>query len=116
MLVKKGIEKFEGVDPALVKIITQAAEKSPDKIQITEGLRTLARQIELKEAGKSKTLKSKHITGKAVDVMINEDFQNFNLYTRFATIVKREALENGVTVIWGGDWPKFRDGVHFELV
>jgi peptidoglycan L-alanyl-D-glutamate endopeptidase CwlK len=32
-----------------------------------------------------------------------------------ADAFKRAANELGVPIVWGGDWPKFRDGPHIEL-
>ncbi|WP_406851814.1 M15 family metallopeptidase [Brevundimonas sp. BH3] len=37
------------------------------------------------------------------------------LYPKIAAAFKQAAKEEGVTLIWGGDWPRLRDGPHFEL-
>jgi peptidoglycan L-alanyl-D-glutamate endopeptidase CwlK len=29
--------------------------------------------------------------------------------------MKAAAAEEGVALVWGGDWKTFRDGPHFEL-
>lgn len=37
------------------------------------------------------------------------------LYDALAQVMKRAAAEEEVAITWGGDWPRFRDGPHFEL-
>lgn len=37
------------------------------------------------------------------------------LYPKIAAGFKQAAKEEGVALIWGGDWPRLRDGPHFEL-
>jgi len=81
-------------------------------ISLIEGIRSLDRQKELKKLGSTKTLKSKHLTGEAID--------NF-IYV--AGIVKGIAYIMGIPIRWGGDWNEnhdlsdnnFDDLVHFEL-
>ena len=85
---------------------------------ITEGLRTPARQAELVKAGASRTSNSRHITGHAVDVAALVEGQvrwDWPLYGRIAAAFRQAAKELRVPLTWGGDWPKLRDGPHFEL-
>ena len=37
------------------------------------------------------------------------------LYPPIAEAFKASARDLGVPLIWGGDWPRLRDGPHFEL-
>ena len=37
------------------------------------------------------------------------------LYPRIAEAIKVTAVRRGVPIVWGGDWPRLRDGPHFEL-
>lgn len=86
---------------------------------ITEVLRTQKRQIELLAAGASRTLNSKHLIGKAADAAIyvgNEVRWDWPLYVQFAKVVKRVAEKQKLPLAWGGDWKKFKDGPHFELL
>lgn len=109
---------LQGVHPDLVDVVEAAIELTPVDFMITEGLRTAARQAELVRAGASRTLNSRHLTGHAVDVAAWVDGQvrwDWPLYPRIAGAFKAAAKGRGVRLIWGGDWPRLRDGPHFEL-
>jgi peptidoglycan LD-endopeptidase CwlK len=85
---------------------------------VTEGLRTPARQRELMAAGATRTLNSRHLTGHAVDLMATvagKGRWDWPLYERLATAMKAAAQDEGVPIVWGGDWRTFKDGPHFEL-
>lgn len=116
MLSSRDMQRLAGVHPDLVRVISRA-RASADFI-VTEGLRTEARQRQLVAAGASQTMHSRHLTGHAVDVAALVDGAvrwDWPLYDRLALVLKRAAVEEEVAIIWGGDWPKFRDGPHFEL-
>jgi peptidoglycan L-alanyl-D-glutamate endopeptidase CwlK len=97
-------------------------------LTIIEGKRSLERQKQLFNEGASKTMKSKHLTGHAVDVGIYKnggiDWNDKNAYYVLAGIVTAISDEIGVKVRWGGNWDKdrdfddqsFNDLVHWELV
>lgn len=85
--------------------------------QITDGIRTRAEQEKLLAEGKSKTMKSRHLTGHAVDVVAIQGGKvswDWGLYETIADAWKRASAETGIPVEWGGDW-KFRDGPHYQL-
>lgn len=110
--------RLNGVHPALVAVVEAALARSAVDFMITEGLRTPARQAGLVKAGASRTLKSRHLTGHAVDVAALVDGQvrwDWPLYGRIAQAFKSAALELNTSIIWGGDWKSLRDGPHFEL-
>lgn len=116
MLSSRDMQRLAGVHPDLVRVISRAREAA-DFI-VTEGLRTEARQRQLVAAGASQTMHSRHLTGHAVDLAALVDGAvrwDWPLYDRLALAVKRAAVEEVVAIVWGGDWPKFRDGPHFEL-
>lgn len=116
MLSSRDMQRLAGVHPDLVRVISRAREAA-DFI-VTEGLRTEARQRQLVAAGASQTMHSRHLTGHAVDLAALVDGTvrwDWPLYDRLALAVKRAAVEEEVAIVWGGDWPKFRDGPHFEL-
>jgi peptidoglycan L-alanyl-D-glutamate endopeptidase CwlK len=107
-----------GVNEDLVKVIHKAAELTDLDFVVTEGLRTEGRQLMLFNAGKSKTMSSRHITGHAVDlaVMVNGDITwGWGYYDHLAKIIKIAAKELSIPIEWGGDWKTFKDGPHFQL-
>lgn len=110
--------KLKGVHPDLVRVVELALTYSPHDFTITEGLRTVARQRELKAAGASQTMNSRHITGHAIDfaVLVGGKVRwDWPLYGQVAEAFKRAAKELNVPIIWGGDWRSLRDGPHVEL-
>ena len=114
----RSLERLSGVHPDLQRVMSEAITNSPLDFGITEGLRTQARQKELFDSGKSRTMRSRHLIGHAVDIAIfidgkaNWDFKNYQLV---ADHIKAVAKLNDVSIVWGGDWETFRDGPHFEL-
>lgn len=110
--------RLAGVHPALVAVVEEAARTSPVPFIITEGRRTPERQAALVRAGASRTLNSRHLTGHAVDVAARVEGRirwDWPLYPRIAAAFKAAAQAQGVALVWGGDWPRLRDGPHFEL-
>lgn len=110
--------RLKGVHPDLVAVIRRAAELSPLDFIVTEGVRTKERQAELLKAGASRTMNSKHLTGRAIDVavMVGKEVRwDWPLYTQLSKDVKQAAAELGVLIVWGGDWRTFKDGPHYEL-
>ena len=113
-----GQSKLEGVHPDLVKVVRKAAEMLAMDITVLEGTRTLDRQKKLLAAGASTTLKSRHLSGHAVDLgAIVEGAVRWDwpLYFKIAAAVKAAARDLGIEIEWGGDWKTFKDGPHFQL-
>lgn len=109
---------LEGVHPDLVAVAEAALALSPVDFMVTEGLRSPARQAALIKAGASRTLNSRHLTGHAIDVAAVVGGQvrwDWPLYPRIAAAFKQAAQARDVKIVWGGDWPRLRDGPHFEL-
>jgi peptidoglycan L-alanyl-D-glutamate endopeptidase CwlK len=110
--------RLDGVHPDLVRVVERAIEITPVDFTVLEGLRTLSRQKKLVAAGASRTLRSRHLTGHAVDLgawvggTVRWDWP---LYHRIAPAVKAAAAELGVPIEWGGDWRRFKDGPHWQL-
>lgn len=110
--------RLAGVHPDLVAVVERAIRITPVDFGVLEGVRSLARQKELVAAGASRTLRSRHLTGHAVDLgaWVGGTFRwDWPLYPPIARATKAAAEDLGVTVTWGGDWKRFRDGPHFEL-
>ncbi|MHB9338217.1 M15 family metallopeptidase [Fusobacterium pseudoperiodonticum] len=115
---KASLDKMNGVDSKLVNLMKEAIKDSPYDFGITEGIRTLERQKELFAQGKTKTLKSYHLVGKAVDVKVyvnGEITWDFKYYKEVADHIKEVAKKLGYVITWGGDWKKFKDGPHFQI-
>ena len=117
-LSKRSNERLIGVHPDLVRVVHRALQLSPIDFGISEGLRTMERQIQLKKVGASKTLNSRHLSGHAVDVVAyvgSEVRWDWPLYEQIAVAFRQAARELDVPITWGGDWTTLKDGPHFEL-
>lgn len=110
--------RLAGVHPDLVRVVDRAITLTPVDFRVTEGLRTRARQAELFEAGATRTMNSRHLTGHAVDLVAlvgGKVRWDWPLYARIAAAMKQAAKALKVPMVWGGDWDSFRDGPHCEL-
>ena len=111
-------QRLAGVHPDLVRVVERAA-KDGTKFRVIEGLRSMDRQAELVRAGKSQTMRSRHLTGHAVDLAALDEAGRVTwarpAYEALASQVKAAAAAEGVPVEWGGDWRSFFDGPHFQL-
>jgi peptidoglycan L-alanyl-D-glutamate endopeptidase CwlK len=80
---------------------------------VFETTRTKERQKMLVAQGKSRTMKSKHITGDAVDIVFlvngQPSWDSSCDWARLGRIGKLEGLK------WGGDFVGFFDAPHFQL-
>jgi len=117
-LSRRSKNSLRGVHPDLVAVVKRAIQITKVDFVVTEGLRTIERQRQLKAAGASRTLNSRHITGHAVDVaaLVGRDVRwDWPLYDKIAKAFKAAAAELGIAITWGGDWTTFKDGPHFEL-
>jgi len=108
-------QKLEGVHPDLVAVVKRAIQISEQDFSVGEGLRSLSRQKELVNTGKSTTMNSRHLTGHAVDLFPYPISWDWEYYYPIADAMKQAAEELGVDVEWGGDWESFKDGPHFQL-
>lgn len=145
VLGKKSLDTLVGVDPKLVLVVNRAIQLTQVDFRVNEGVRTIARQKQLLKEGKTQTLKSKHIEGKAVDLVALVDNKvnwDASYYIQIAEAVRLAAIELNIPVRWGGCWigtlnsypsakeaidtyikhnkklkkSVFLDGPHFELV
>ena len=104
MLNDRSIKNLEGVHPLLLQVVERASEISPVEFVITEGLRSIEKQKQLVKEGKSRTLRSYHLTGKAVDVVAIVDDKitwDWQPYTLIAKAFKEAANELDVKITWG---------------
>lgn len=118
-LSQRSLDRLKGVDERLVKVVKRAIELTTIDFGVTEGLRDPQRQKELVSKGFSQTLKSKHLTGHAVDVAAYVDGRvswEAKYYHEISKAFKEAAQELKINIRWGGDFKSFFDGPHFELV
>ena len=114
----RSLNNLKGVDMKLVDLMTEVLQKSPYDFGITEGLRTIEKQKEYVKAGKSQTMKSYHLRGKAVDIVVYKDGKvtwDLKYYKEVADVIKSVAKSKGVRITWGGDWKTLVDGPHFQI-
>jgi peptidoglycan L-alanyl-D-glutamate endopeptidase CwlK len=117
-LSARSLSRLEGVHPDLVRVVHRAIQNSTVDFAVLEGLRTPERQQQLVKAGASLTLKSRHLTGHAVDLgaMVDGKIRwDWPLYYKIAEAMKDAARDLKVSITWGGDWTMFKDGPHYEL-
>ena len=106
-LSSRSLAKLEGVKPELVEVVKTAITLSKTDFGVIYGMRSAAEQQKLFDSGKSQTLKSKHLTGDAVDLMAYVDGKaswELNLYDDLADAMKWAATEKGVKIRWGAAW------------
>lgn len=106
-LSQRSLDRLEGVKPELVEVVKRAIELTTIDFGVIEGLRTEEQQKALVAKGASQTMKSKHLTGDAVDLMAyigGRGCWELNVYDEIADAVKTAAIELGVGVRWGAAW------------
>ena len=106
-LNEKSLKKLKKVKPEFQKVVRLASENCELEFQISEGLRTLERQKKLKAQGKSHLLRSKHLTGDAVDVFVVKNGKacwEYDSYVPVAEAFKKASKKLKTAVRWGGAW------------
>lgn len=117
-LSTKSQDRLKGVHPRLVAVVKLAITISAVDFAVLEGVRTVERQKELLSAGASQTMRSRHLTGHAVDlgaIVGGQVRWDWPLYDKIAAAVKESAKQLGTPIEWGGDWVSLKDGPHFQL-
>ncbi len=123
-LTARDLERLKGVHPDLVKVVMGAIDICSEDFMVVEGLRTLEKQKEYFAAGKSTTMRSRHLTGHAVDLapLVDLDgdgslelsWKPFQFYP-VSQAMKLSAKSLKIPIEWGGDWHSFHDMPHFQL-
>ena len=106
-LSQRSLDRLDGVKPELVDVVKRAIELTTIDFGVVQGLRTEEEQKALVEKGASKTMKSKHLTGDAVDLMAyigGRGCWELNVYDEIADAMKAAAIELGVAIRWGAAW------------
>ena len=106
-LSNRSLEKLKGVNENLVQVVKRAIELTKVDFGVVYGLRTVEEQEKLVAAGKSQTMKSKHLEGRAVDLMAYVDGKGcweLNVYDDLCDAMKAAAKELSVPIKWGAAW------------
>ncbi len=106
-LSTRSLGKLEGVDSRLIDVVERAIELTKVDFGVIYGMRTLEEQEKLVAAGKSQTMKSNHLVGRAVDLMAYVDGKGvweLNVYDDLCDAMKEAAEELGTPVKWGAAW------------
>ena len=106
-LSKRSLDRLTGVDERMVAVVKSAIHKSKIDFGVICGMRTSKEQEELVAKGASKTMKSKHLLGHAVDLMAyigSRSSWELNLYDDIADAMAEAAREVDVPVRWGAAW------------
>ena len=111
-LSNRSLEKLEGVNPLLVDTVKEAIKLSSVDFGVIYGVRSLAEQEKLYKAGRSQTMKSRHLiqgdgTSHAVDLMAYDGSNpswDIVMYDDIADAMKAAAKETGAKICWGASW------------
>ena len=106
-LSKRSLDKMNGVDDRLVEVVKKAIKLTNVDFGVTYGLRTREEQAELVAQGRSQTMKSKHLDGRAVDLVayFGSDISwELNVYDDICDAMAQAAREEGVAIKWGAAW------------
>lgn len=124
-LGRRSRERLHGVNPDLVRVVERAIAISSIDFTVIEGVRTLARQKALLRLGHTRTLKSRHLTGHAVDLAPyvggRIDWDDLMQFRQVGHAMRAAAQDVGVPLVWGalkahgGHWSTFNDMPHFQL-
>ena len=114
-LSQRSLGRLDGVNNKLHSVVTTAIGLTNVDFGVTCGLRTEKEQEDLVARGASKTMKSKHLTGDAVDFVAyiggSRISWELNLYDDIADAFKEASVREGVGIRWGASWhiPDLRD-------
>jgi peptidoglycan L-alanyl-D-glutamate endopeptidase CwlK len=115
------ISRLRGVDADLIALAKKAREISPIPFEITEGLRTKERQRYLVKTGKSRTMNSYHLRGKAMDFVampggkVSWDLKDYKTIVEKAFKPAAKALGLTDRIVYGVYWKSIVDGPHIEI-
>lgn len=109
---------MQGINPRLqsaLPIIMDELRQKGWQPSIASGMRTPEEQAEKVRQGYSQTMNSKHLIGKAVDIIDKRygwdgpaSDTNYQFWQDLGEAAKRQGLQ------WGGDWKNFKDVAHIQ--
>ncbi len=111
--------RLKGVHPALVGVIEAAILTSPVDFMVTEGpahAGAPGRSGQRRGQPDPELAPHHRSCGRCRRRSSTGPMRwDWPLYPRIAEAIKAAAKVRGVALVWGGDWPRLRDGPHFEL-
>jgi len=106
-LSTRSLDKMKGVDDTLVKVVKEAINLTKVDFGVTFGLRTVEEQQKLFDSGRSQTMKSKHLDGRAVDLVAyfgSDVSWELNVYDEICDAMAEAARRNTLAIKWGAAW------------
>ena len=111
-LSNRSRNKLDGVHPQLVAVVEGAIKLTKVDFGVTYGVRTIEAQEKLVAAGRSQTMKSKHLIQEdgfshAVDVVAYDGSDvvwELNVYDDICDAFKVAARDVGISIKWGAAW------------
>jgi len=111
-LSQRSLDRLDGVHPDMAAVVERAIQLTDVDFGVTQGVRTLDEQKANVAAGRSQTMRSKHLLqddgfSHAVDVVayVGSDVSwELNLYDNICDAFKKAAEEVGCSIKWGAAW------------
>ena len=106
-LSTRSIDRMSGIEPDLIEMVKTAITLTKVDFGVTCGMRTLAEQEALVAKGASKTMKSKHLEGRAVDLVAyvgSNVTWSLNMYDDLADAMAEASRKHGIPLKWGAAW------------
>lgn len=114
-------ENGKYVHPALVALCREVLARSTIDFMIIDGMRTIEEQRINVRKGFSKTMKSKHLEGRAIDfapILPGQpgvpDWVAIDKFKKIGALFQKVASEWKLKVTWGGTW-RWKDWGHVQL-
>lgn len=124
-LSKTSLDRLNGINPVLIKIVLEGIKESPYDFGIPAlgGIRTAEEQNALfnKKVSKCDGYKNKsyHQSGKAFDIFVvvnRKATWDKKYYLSVARHLQKISKEKfNIDLEWGGDWKGFVDAPHFQI-
>ena len=106
-LSSRSLKKLEGINETLIEVVKEAIQLTKVDFGVTFGMRTLEEQQKLFDSGRSQTMKSKHLEGRAVDLVayFGSDISwELNIYDDICDAMAEAARRHTLAIKWGAAW------------
>lgn len=105
----KSLAELKGVHPDLARVVKRAIQITEQDFTVNDGVRTIEEQRRYVKLGYSKTMKSRHLGGGAVDLAPYMDGKirfEWAAIWPIAAAMSKAAKELGVELTWGAVWDR----------